>query len=573
MLRGTLASSLTDAELVVKYAASRSKEHFAALVARHGPMVLRTCCRLTSNTQDAEDAAQATFLALSQKPTAAHPNVAGWLYKVARDCAYQVMRERASRSRREEVYARMKTPPSEAGPELREELDAALVHLPGSLREAVVLRYLEGRDSEEAARLAGCNENTLRWRSMKGLERLRAILGRRQAVVGASVLVGFLASEAAASAASAPLASLAAIGTTGAVKSGQAALVAKKVLDAMFWAKVKLYGVTTAVGLTVAGAASVPFLVPDQPSSPPTSPTSPTRTAPVAVNPVQLGVNASLGGRRPFPDDSPWNKNIAREPADPASDQLIASIGRDKPLFANFGPPPAGTPYIVVSGEQAAVPVRFEYPGESDPGPYPIPADQPVPPARLGKYDFPMIVLDRDHWKLYEISCPQSDGQGWRGAFGAVFDLGSTRLRPAGWNSADPAGLPIFPGLVRYDEVVEQQSIQHALRFTCRRIRAAYVDPARHSNGTLSDPSLPPMGMRVRLRADFDISGFPPPARVILKALQEYGMFLAEYGTDWYLSGTGDPRWNDPQLKTLTRVKGKDFEVVRMGELHFRSRP
>lgn len=564
MSRGTACSALSDAELLAKYTASRSAQDFAALVARHGPMVLRTCSRLTSNAQDAEDAAQAAFLALSQKPGAAYPNVAGWLYKVARDCACQVMRERASRMRREEAYARMRTTSKEDSLELREELDAALVRLPLALREAVVLRYLEGRDSEEAARLAGCNENTFRWRSMKGLDRLRGILGRRQAALSVATLTAFLASESAASAAVAPPACLIAAGTAGTAQTSLAAVVAQRVLDGLFWAKIKLYGLCAAVTASVAGAATVPFLLPEDAPVPPTVP-----AVVVPVNPVQLGVNASLGGRRPFPDDNPWNQDISRAPVDPASDRLIASIGLDKTLFPNFGPPPAGIPYIVVAGDQETLPVRFEMARESDPGPYPIPPDQPLLPNQLGQNDYPLIVLDRDHWKLFELNKPQRDGQGWRAYCGAIFDLASGRPRPAGWTSADAAGLPIFPGLVRYDEAIERQAIPHALRFSCRRLRAAYVSPASHLGGGRNDPNLPPLGMRVRLRADFDVSGFPPVAQVILTALKKHGMFLAESGSDWYLGGTSDARWRDPDLKTLTRVKGKDFEVVRMGELRF----
>lgn len=249
---------------------------------------------------------------------------------------------------------------------------------------------------------------------------------------------------------------------------------------------------------------------------------------------------------------------------------MIANIGRDKPLFANFGPAPAGIPYIVVAGTQATLPVRFDIPAQSEPGPYPIPADQPLTAAQLGRDDYPSIVIDRDRWKLYEMNRPQRDGAGWKATCGAVFDLGSSQLRPAGWTSADAAGLPIFPGLVRYDEVVEQKEIKHALRFSCRNIRAAYVAPARHLTSGKNDPNLPPLGMRVRLRADYDISGFPPSAQVILKALKDHGMFLAEGGSDWFVTGTMDARWNDPELKTLTRVKGRDFEVVRMGELQFK---
>ena len=175
-------------------------------------------------------------------------------------------------------------------------------------------------------------------------------------------------------------------------------------------------------------------------------------------------------------------------------------------------------------------------------------------------------MIDRDAWKLYELFAahPAEDGKSWRAGSGAIFDLGSNQSRPAGWTSADAAGLPIFPGLVRYDEVTGKKMIDHALRFTVVRTRRAYVAPATHFASKLTDPNLPPMGMRVRLRADFDISKFPADAQVILAALKKYGMLLADNGSDWFLSGAPDPRWNDDVLQTLKRVKGHDFEVIKM---------
>jgi hypothetical protein len=293
------------------------------------------------------------------------------------------------------------------------------------------------------------------------------------------------------------------------------------------------------------------------------------------ANPVQLGINASLGGKRPFPDDNPWNQDISQEPVDPSSDRLIASLGRDKGLFPNFGPSlylgdPQGTPYVVIGGNEPRQGVRFTYDDQSDPGPYPMPAQLPLKPEHLGKPGLPLVIVDRDDWKLYELDRPVLEAGNWRAMSGAVFDLKSNALRPAGHTSADAAGLPVFPGLVRCDEVLEQRAIHHALRFSGSRIRAAYVAPARHTLGNQTDPNLAPLGMRVRLKASFDTSGFSPSTQVILTALKRHGMFLAESGSDWYLSGTHDIRWDDKDLKTLQRVKGKDFEVVRMGELHFK---
>jgi hypothetical protein len=292
-------------------------------------------------------------------------------------------------------------------------------------------------------------------------------------------------------------------------------------------------------------------------------------STPAAARGVELGVNAALGGRRAFPDDNPWNRDVSREPTDPNSDTILAGIGLDKPLHPDFGTfyqgQPMGMSYVVVPGDQPRVPVRFEYAGESDAGPYPVPPDAPVEGGPQSKGDRHVLVIDRENWMLYELFAAYPDGKGWRAGSGAIFDLGSNRLRPAGWTSADAAGLPIFPGLVRYDEVMEQKAVRHALRFTVRRTRRAYVEPARHFASRSNDPKLPPMGMRVRLKGDYDVSAFPPAARVILTALKTYGMFLADNGSDWFLSGAHDRRWDDEEVATLKRVKGRAFEVVKMG--------
>lgn len=287
----------------------------------------------------------------------------------------------------------------------------------------------------------------------------------------------------------------------------------------------------------------------------------------------ELGRGARLGGRRCFPNDNAWNQDVSALDVDPHSDALIRGIGLDKALHPDFGTvyegAPLGIPYVVVAGTQRKVPVRFEYGAESDPGPYPIPPDAPIEGGPTARGDRHVLVIDRDHWMLYELfaAYPEPGGRSWRASSGAIFDLNSNRLRPAGWTSSDAAGLPVFPGLVRFDEVMEQRVIRHALRFTCRRTRRAYVHPARHFASRSSDVNLPPMGMRVRLKASYDISRFPPSAQVVLTALKRYGMLLADNGGDWFLSGAPDPRWNDDDLGTLKRVKGRDFEVVRMGKL------
>ena len=283
-----------------------------------------------------------------------------------------------------------------------------------------------------------------------------------------------------------------------------------------------------------------------------------------------LGPNASLAGRRIFPATNVWNTRVDTAAVDPASATLIASIGVADHLHPDFGADwdggPFGIPYVVVRGTQARVPVTFAYADESDRGPYPVPRDAPVEGGPAATGDRHVLVVDRDRWRLYELydAHPVDGGRRWRASSGAVFDLRTGASRPKGWTSADAAGLPILPGLVRYDEV-KAGHIDHALRFTVSRTRRAYVFPARHFASSDPSPALPPMGMRVRLKKSFDVSGYPPQARVVLVALQRYGMIVADNGSDWYLSGAPDRRWSDDQLGTLKQVPGSAFEVVRMG--------
>ncbi|WP_437206531.1 hypothetical protein [Planctomicrobium sp. SH664] len=287
---------------------------------------------------------------------------------------------------------------------------------------------------------------------------------------------------------------------------------------------------------------------------------------------VHLGHGASLGGKLPFPPDNPWNQPIDHLPVDPMSDVIINKIGRDKNVHPDFGSgewngAPIGIPYVVVSGTQPKAPIAYTaYGDESDPGPYPIPGDAMIEGDPNVDGDRHVLVIDRDDWKLYELfrAFPIANGRLWRAECGAIFDLKTNDLRPEGWTSADAAGLPIFPGLARYDEIVEQKEIKHALRFTVAKTRRAYVPPARHWASRHTDPSLPPLGMRVRLKKDFDLTPFPPEAQVVLTALKKYGMFLADNGSDWFISGAPDPRWNDDALRTLKKVHGGDFEVVQM---------
>jgi hypothetical protein len=293
-------------------------------------------------------------------------------------------------------------------------------------------------------------------------------------------------------------------------------------------------------------------------------------TAPdVTVEPVAgPGLNADLG-QRLLPPDNPWNQPVDTAQVDPNSAAIINNIGATKAFHPDFGANwnggPFGIPYVVVSRSQAKLGVDFEYASESDPGPYPIPPNPPIEGGATSTGDRHILIVDRDNWKLYELfsAYPNADGS-WRAGSGAIFDLNSNALRPAGWTSADAAGLPILPGLVRYEEVRDGE-IAHALRFTVSRTRRAYIAPARHWASNDTSSLRPPMGMRVRLRANFDIAPYPASAQVILRAMKKYGLIVADNGSDWYVSGTADARWNDGEMNTLKQLRGSDFEVVKMG--------
>lgn len=287
-----------------------------------------------------------------------------------------------------------------------------------------------------------------------------------------------------------------------------------------------------------------------------------------------LGINANMHGARPFPADNPWNQDISGQPVDPNSSNLIASIGLSTGLHADFGSgtwngAPIGIPYIVVSGTQSRVPVSFTYADESDPGPYPLPSNAPIEGGPQGTGDRHVLAIDRDNWSLYELdnALPNSNFTSWSAISGAIFNLNSDALRPLYWTSADAAGLPVFPGLARADEVYGLGVISHALRFTVQHSRRAFVSPARHWASSNTSSNLPPMGMRVRLKASFNVSSFPSSVQVILTALKKYGMFVADNGSNWYVSGAPDPRWNNSELSTLRNVPGSAFEVVKMGAI------
>jgi hypothetical protein len=272
-----------------------------------------------------------------------------------------------------------------------------------------------------------------------------------------------------------------------------------------------------------------------------------------------------------FPKSNVWNRRVDRLPVAANSDAIIRSIGPDDTLHPDFGSgvwegAPIGIPITVVRGRQAKTRVRFEYADESDRGPYPIPRNVKIEGGRQSDGDRHALILDRDNCRLYELFALYPEGNRWRGGSGAIWNLRTNRLRPAGWTSADAAGLPILPGLARFDEVARGR-IDHALRFTVSRTRRAYVYPARHYASSATDANLPPMGLRLRLKASFRTAGYPRQARIVLEALKRYGMMVSDNGSDWYITGAPDPRWSNEQLRALKRVPGSAFEVVDTSRL------
>ena len=286
--------------------------------------------------------------------------------------------------------------------------------------------------------------------------------------------------------------------------------------------------------------------------------------------PLAIGIVTSgptLGGCSVFPSDNPWNRDVSNDAVDSNSLAYIASINQGAQfLHADFGSSADyGIPYTTVPGTQPKVPITFvNYGSQSDPGPYPVPANAPI---EVGS-DHHVLVLDTGACKLYELfnASKDSSGTSWSASSGALFDLGSNALRPEGWTSADAAGLPILPGLARYDEVTSG-TIKHALRFTVWRTQRAYIHPATHQAGATTSASFPPMGLRLRLKASYNISSFTGEARVVLDALKKYGMFVADNGSSWFITGATDPRWNDNDLNQLKTVPGKAFEVVNAGTI------
>ncbi|HKP95193.1 MAG TPA: hypothetical protein VJ385_05490 [Fibrobacteria bacterium] len=277
--------------------------------------------------------------------------------------------------------------------------------------------------------------------------------------------------------------------------------------------------------------------------------------------------SADLSGIALFPADNPWHYDVSKFPVHPNSANLVASVGNGTSLHPDFGSvyqgAPFGIPYIVVDKNQARIPIHFTaYGDESDPGPYPIPLTAPIEGGNPDKGDRHVLAVDKDAKILYELFVAQPKAGQWDAACGAKFDLASNALRPDTWTSADAAGLPILPGLVRYDEIA-RGVIDHAIRMTVETSRKSYVWPARHQAGSSTSANDPPMGQRYRLKAGFDTSGYPRAARIVLTALKKYGLIVADNGGDWFLSGAPDDRMPDGEIDALKRVKGSDFEAVQ----------
>jgi len=288
--------------------------------------------------------------------------------------------------------------------------------------------------------------------------------------------------------------------------------------------------------------------------------------APINQEPIII-VNSNyapiINGCQIYPSDNTWNTDISNYSIHPKSNTYIQTIGLTKGLHPDFGEnQDYGIPYNIVSN-QTKVHVTFtEYGDESDAGPYPIPQN----PKMEAMKDAHLIVLDTSECKLYEMyNAKKSSNGSWLADSGAIFNLKSNALRPEGFTSADAAGLPIFPGLVRYEEI-EAGEIKHAIRFTANHTQAGWIHPATHKAGT-DNSSYPPMGLRVRLKANYDISGFNKQAQIILTAMKKYGMILADNGSDWFFSGATDTRWNDDMLNKLKEVQGSAFEAIYTGDI------
>ena len=295
------------------------------------------------------------------------------------------------------------------------------------------------------------------------------------------------------------------------------------------------------------------------------SSTGAAQQAPASTSSGPTSSGPQIAGCPVFPPDNVWNVPIDKLPLDPPSKAYIASIGADVGLHPDFGADPgSGIPFTLTDSHVKPSKVTFDYSDESDPGTYPIPPNPNIEggPNAPKDSDRHILLIEKDHCMLMELwSTKRLSDTSWTAGSGIKMDLNGYKLRPNGETSADAAGLPILPGLVRYDEVASGE-IRHALRFTARKTLNGHIWPARHDASNINDRRYPPLGVRFRLRADFDIAGFSKTNQVILTALKRYGMFLADNGGAWFLSGAPDPRWNDDDLHKLIKVKGSDFEAV-----------
>jgi hypothetical protein len=270
-----------------------------------------------------------------------------------------------------------------------------------------------------------------------------------------------------------------------------------------------------------------------------------------------------------LPEGDALNQEIAKAPVNPNSASYVASIGLTAHLHPDFGTPPSyGIPYTVVGPEQPRVPIKFTlYGSESDPGPYPVPPNAPIEGGgRTGSGDKHVLVVQEGKCMLYEMYLAHRTLKGWAAGSGAVFNLRSTALRPEGWTSADAAGLPIFPLLARYPEA-HAGHIEHALRVTVPQTQRAYIHPATHFASTSTNPNLPPMGLRLRLKASYSLAGFSGESLVVLEALKRYGLIVADNGSPWFITGAPNPGWKDANLEALKRVPGSEFEAVESGPI------
>jgi hypothetical protein len=292
---------------------------------------------------------------------------------------------------------------------------------------------------------------------------------------------------------------------------------------------------------------------------------------PAAPTRSQATLTTQFGEIAIFPPDNVWNQPIDHLRVHPKSSAYLNSIGLQTRLHPDWGNEwdgrPIGLPINVVRGTQPGVPVRFEYADESDHGLYPIPRDVIIEGGPTSTGDRHILLVDFDNKRLYELFNARNTRSGWTAGSGAIFDLTSNRTRPRYWTSADAAGLPILPGIVRYDEVVEKQEIAHALRFTVEKSQQGFIYPATHFASSATNPNLPPMGLRLRLKKSYDISGFPKSVQVILTALKKYGMILADNGTDLFMSGTHHKHWNSEEMATLKRVQAADLEAIYTGDI------